>query len=310
MFRKYDKILNKGFKLHDFKDTGLVVQEKLDGANASFTYDEELGKLRVFSRNTELNEHNTLNGFYGYAQEFYEHVRMNLPEHQSLLGDYIFYGEWLTPHKVKYKDEALKKFYLFDMFSLEDEYFLNPYAVQKFATIFGLQTPETFKVYETEDLQETKEVVILDNIKTFLGKSNLTVEPNKGEGIVIKSLTGKQHTHDEYYKLVTNEFKEIMGVKEKPQKPKSVSIVEYAVTPARLEKLIYKKIDEGLLSEDDLTLESFNKVMGTIVQDFQDDIFEEEMETLIKTMRNQIARQVPNLLRPFLESKDRENSDL
>lgn len=35
--KKYDKVKGKGIVLDKFKDRGLVVQEKLDGSNASFT---------------------------------------------------------------------------------------------------------------------------------------------------------------------------------------------------------------------------------------------------------------------------------
>jgi len=70
MYKKYDKILNKGFQLSNFLNEGFSVEEKLDGSNASFTYDADAKKVRVFSRNQELTENNNLNGFYQYVQEF------------------------------------------------------------------------------------------------------------------------------------------------------------------------------------------------------------------------------------------------
>lgn len=45
----------------------IVIQEKIDGANASFRKDGDI--VRAYSRNNELNEENTLGGFYQFVQE-------------------------------------------------------------------------------------------------------------------------------------------------------------------------------------------------------------------------------------------------
>lgn len=63
----------------------IVIQEKLDGANASFK--REGDKILCFSRNTQLDEHNTLRGFYNWVQE-------NIKA-EDLVEDGIYFGEWL-----------------------------------------------------------------------------------------------------------------------------------------------------------------------------------------------------------------------
>ena len=57
--KKYDSIPRYGKQgTRDILGTEVVVMEKLDGANASFGIIG--GELKIFSRNQELNEYNTL----------------------------------------------------------------------------------------------------------------------------------------------------------------------------------------------------------------------------------------------------------
>ena len=83
----------------------IVIQEKLDGANASFKRDGD--KVLCFSRNTQLDEHNTLRGFYNWVQE-------NIKA-EDLVEDGTYFGEWLVKHKLSYGENE-NKFYLFDIY--------------------------------------------------------------------------------------------------------------------------------------------------------------------------------------------------
>ena len=74
----------KGFEVGDH----IVIQEKVDGSNAAIAYDSDTGKLVAFSRNQELNEVNTLNGFYNWVQT------LNSDEFKKY-PSYVFFGEWL-----------------------------------------------------------------------------------------------------------------------------------------------------------------------------------------------------------------------
>lgn len=77
----------------------IVIQEKVDGANASIRYEVETGTLIAFSRKQELSYHKTLNGLWNYVQlleaKAYERYK-----------NYIFFGEWLLKNAIKYKPEA------------------------------------------------------------------------------------------------------------------------------------------------------------------------------------------------------------
>lgn len=307
MYKKYDKILNKGFQLSDFVETGIEVTEKLDGSNASFTYDADAKKVRVFSRNQELTENNNLNGFYQYVQEF---VKDFNDLQIATLSDYTIFGEWLTKHTVTYKDEAYNKFYAFDVFNKKSGYYVSHRLRLEVFSTLQLKTPEEFMTFEPAELLMLNKEDVLNAIKDSVGESGLTLTPDTGEGVVIKSLGVRDPDNDPSYKLVTDRFRETKGLKQQKPTGLQVHLVDYAITEARMKKIIFKKLDEQELKEEDLSLQNFGKVMGSVAKDFQDDIIEEEMDEIIKQIRKRIGKQLPNLLRPFLEEKDRETGDL
>lgn len=307
MYKKYDKILNKGFQLSKFMETGCSVEEKLDGSNASFTYDADAKKVRVFSRNQELTEDNNLNGFYQYVQEFTN----KLSELQlEILGDVTIFGEWLTKHTVTYKDEAYNKFYAFDVFHKKTGKYYNRAQRNNTVRFLKLEEVRVFFDIAPEEIESNSRPNILDEIRECVGKSNLTLTSDTGEGVVIKSLGVRDPDNDPSYKLVTDRFRETKGLKQQKPTGLQVHLVDYAITGARMKKIIFKKLDEQVLTEEDLTLQNFGKVMGSVAKDFQDDIIEEEMDEIIKQIRKRIGKQLPNLLRPFLEEKDRKAGDL
>ena len=194
--KKYDKVKGSGILLDKFKDRGLVVQEKLDGSNASFTVDN--GELQCFSRRKKLNEKETLNGFYGWVHE-------NIQEDVfDFLEDYIIFGEWLVKHKIQYKEECYKEFYVFDVYDKEEEAYLSLKNMHRIASYLELKTVKTLLIAEPS---YHLNILTPQDIQDLVGKSDMTVKPNTGEGIVIKYLDGKSE-HEDYYKIVSNEFKE------------------------------------------------------------------------------------------------------
>ncbi|QVD57057.1 hypothetical protein PM36_071 [Staphylococcus phage PM36] len=291
--KSYTKLKNKGIVLDKFKERGLVVQEKLDGSNASFTV--ENGELVCFSRRKKLNENETLNGFYDWV-----HENINVRNtYVSALEKYIIFGEWLVKHKIQYKEEFYNNFYVFDVYDKENEVYLSVEDMNVIAHHLGLKTVKTLLVSKPSHyLNDLKP----EEIQELVGKSDMTVKPDKGEGIVIKYLDGKSE-YDDYFKLVSNEFKEFSRQKMKTEVKKNESVADYAITRARMEKMIFRAIEEDRLSEDDLELENFGLIMKQVGQNFVDDIMEEEKENILKIVDKQIKKKMPHILREILEEK-------
>src|SRR5699024_1968197 len=138
--KKYDKVKGSGILLDKFKDRGLVVQEKLDGSNASFTVDN--GELQCFSRRKKINEKETLNAFYGWVHE-------NIQEDVfDCLEDYIIFGQWLVKHKIQYKEECYKEFYVFDVYDKEEKAYLSLKNMHRIASYLELKTVKTLLIAE------------------------------------------------------------------------------------------------------------------------------------------------------------------
>lgn len=289
--KKYDKVSNKGVYLERFKDRGLVVQEKLDGSNASFTV--ENGELECFSRRKKLNKNETLNGFYGWV-----HENINEEVYQNFLSDFIIFGEWLVKHKIQYKEECYKEFYVFDVYDKKKDVYLPPENVFIVAEDMGLKTVKTLLAVRPMDIDKIGDGLI----QSLVGKSDMTVKPDTGEGIVIKYLDGKSE-YEEYSKVVSKEFREFNRQKMTQEVKSNASVADYAITRARMDKMIFRAIEEDRLSEDDLELQSFGKVIKEVGQDFVNDIMEEETENMKKIIEKQIKKKMPHILREILEEK-------
>src|SRR5699024_10450879 len=63
------------------------------------------------------------------------------------------------------------------------------------------------------------------------------------------------------------------------------SVADYAMTRARMEKMIFRAIEEDRLKEEDLELQKFSLVMKEVGQNFVDDIMEEEIDNMIKIIK-------------------------
>lgn len=300
--KKYNKLKNKGFSVESFRNggCGIIVQEKLDGSNASFTINHETGELEVFSRKTKLDENNTLNGFYQYVKELVDGFDDTQKE---ILKHVIIFGEWLVKHKVQYKEDAYKNFYVFDVYSKIYDFYTAPEYVSYICEKFNLKKVKTFKEYSISDLKNGSIDEIDNEIRSFIGKSELTEDELHGEGIVIKNNYNRS-TDFECYKIVTDTFKEFSKRKMNNEKKSNESVADYAITRARMEKQIFKAIDENKLRKEDIVIENFSKVIKEVGQNFVDDIFEEEIEQIKKIIEKQIKRKMPIILRKILQDEN------
>lgn len=235
------EVLNReiGDKFH--KGDRIIIQEKIDGSNVSFQYDSETDSLQCFSRNQILSAENTLRGYYEWVQKLDKELV------KLVLGDRLrIFGEWLVKHTVKYPEECYNTMYCFDVFDTENKCWLSQNEVKSLADKLGLNYVPVF--YEGE-------FTTWEDYKQLVGKTEMGGEI--GEGIVIK----KQNDLSDdvaYTKIVHERFKEVWkkvrrhseSPEEKQEKKRLEELTETVVTPARVEKILYKLVDEGILPED------------------------------------------------------------
>ncbi|WP_261376213.1 RNA ligase family protein [Brevibacillus brevis] len=272
------------------------MQEKLDGANASFRYDVETNSIRAFSRNMELHEEENLHGFFQWKQQ--------LPKEKIVAG-MVYFGEWLNPHKIKYPQYD-KQYFLFDMYDTAACEYVDFVIVEREAQRLGLHLVPVF--YQGEYQGEA-------HLRSFVGKTALggkLRDEEIGEGIVVKNADYRDRFGRQLFvKIVTDVFSEVKRQKppKDPNQPKSeeVLFVEQYVTLARVEKFLYKLIDKRVLEE------TFGvKDMGVILKNLNlrihEDLLKEEADALPdgydeKELRKVISKVIPLFVKEIFSEK-------
>lgn len=262
----------------------IVIQEKIDGSNASIRYDEESGTLKAFSRRLELNSENTLNGFWDYVQS------LNTIAFKEVLGSrYIVFGEWMgAKHAIKYPEDVYGKFWMFDVWDTQTEQYL-PYEETRafYGRLIACGNKEkkfnfvpVFYIGKFESWEKAMELV---------GKTEVGAEPS-GEGIVIKRqdyLDSKSSRLPFYVKIVSEQFSEVHKSKKQKaidpaaiaKKEANIALAATIVTPQRVQKMLYKFIEDGLLPQDwdEHNLKDISKILPNAIYR---DCVKEENETV------------------------------
>ena len=260
--------------LEENKDTlgEIVVMEKIDGANASFTLDKD-GKLRYFSRRRELFIGD--DGLVGFVQWVNNNVDVS-----KLEKDKVYFGEWTTSHKLDY-GENHKKFFLFDIFDINEEEYTDISEVIEVADKLKISHAPIFYSGEFQDME---------HLESLVGKSELG---DIGEGIVVKFNDFKYRSKKLYLKMVSEQFSEV-GIPKSRKRAESIDeIVLSTNTVARAEKMLHKMIDENLLSQDELVIENMGQILKATGKKILADILEEEMATFEHAISKKLLKQIP-----------------
>jgi hypothetical protein len=285
-YQSIDRINKSRNAYHLNKSNVITIEEKLDGANASFLLNEE-DELKIFSRNNELDPiNNSLNGFYPYMEN-------HLKDKRHLLNPrYIYFGEWLIPHKIKYIE--YKKYYLFDVFDIVEGIYLPYEVVQEEAQRLSI---------DLVPLLYYGHFIDYDHLISFVGQSNLTTEPNTGEGIIVKFID--QHGNRVAFKVVSEKFAE-RKIKKPETKfdetPEGHFVLE-CVTQNRVEKIIMKLQDENLL-DGELVFENMRNLIKQITPLVYEDVVKEEGDDIDPTwnLGKAVSKVVPVVLKDILNA--------
>lgn len=229
-----------GFRTNDM----IVVQEKVDGSNASCRYDSETNKMVAFSIKKILDQFNTLNGFYNYIQELDVNEYKDYP-------NYVIFGEWTgARNAIIYNQECTKKWYVFDIYDVDKEEYLPQEYVREFAKQHNLIYVNTYY---------NGPFIDWDHVMSFIGTS---AYGETQEGIVIKNQSRLNDPNGRLpfvLKIVGEKFQEIQKSNHirKIQDPKklqerknAILLTESIVTHRRVAKELYKMRDEGIIPQE------------------------------------------------------------
>lgn len=207
-------------------------------------------------------------------------------------------------HTVPYPEERYNHAYFYDVYDTSTETYLPQDEVTKIIAQLGLTYVPVFYKGEFISWEECIKYVS----QTQLGGEY-------GEGIVVKNQTrlNDPNTRSPFYlKIVGEKFTETKGQKHvkvvDPDKLKSMeenkALAETIVTPARVEKLLNKFVDEGILPEDWGNTE-MPIIAKNLTKAIYEDCVKEEPETVKKIgnfgkVANSIAMQIA---RGIMESR-------
>lgn len=252
----------------------ITITEKIDGANASIVVNED-GTLTACSRRNELNQNNTLQGFYDFVQTLDASIVSAV-----LTSRYILFGEWLVKHTIRYPEDRMKQFYVFDVYDTETEQYMPWDFTKQIAEFIGLKTVPLF--YDGP-------FISWEHIYSFVGKTEMGGEPT-GEGIVIKSqdrLDNKFSGTPEYVKIVAKEFSEVHQSKSQKEidpakiaaKKADEALAATIVTARRITKGLEKLIEDGIIPED-WDEKSLGVIAKHLPRAIYNDCVKEEPETV------------------------------
>lgn len=299
--KKYHDIVRYGHSsTRDVLQKGddIVIQEKIDGSNASFK--REGNKVLAFSQNSQLDESNNLGGFYQWVQD---KIKAS-----DLTPNVIYFGEWTNPHKIKYSPEFTKTFFLFDLFHELTDSCLGESVVEREAEKLDLKLVPTFYKGKYQSFEHLMSFVGHTEIDGQLGGVSM------GEGIVVKNIEYKdKYGQQMFVKLVIDKFAEVQKQKtpRDPNQPLSLEAhwVKDNMAKPRVEKMLFKLVDEGVLKED-YSIEDMKTILSNINKRLIEDLFKEESETLpqdydSKEIGKSVARFSPLIIKEILRESGR-----
>jgi len=251
----------------------IQITEKIDGCNCSVQYNAETKQLDAFSRKRELDFKNTNRGFWNFVQT------LN-PESFAEFHNFVFFGEWLVRHTIKYNDDRYNHWYVYDIYDVEKELYLPQSAVVELCAKLNLEYVHTLYYGE---------FISWDHVRTFL---HSPIYGERQEGVVVKNQSKLDKAEDSrtpsYIKIVNEEFKEskvTVSDELKKEKKEALDAIETlllsVVTEARVKKEILKMVDDGILPEQ-ITPQDMRIVAQNLPKRIYEDCAKEEPEIIEK----------------------------
>ena len=188
----------------------------------------------------------------------------------------VLFGEWLVPHTIVYPKERYHNAYFYDVYDLEKEGYLPQNEVKDIVERLNLIYVPVF--YDGE-------FTSWEDVREFVGRTELGGE--LGEGIVVKNQTRLNDPNTKlpfYTKIVVEKFSEhkkqrVVDPEKLAERERVNAIVETIVTRARVEKILNKLIDEGIVAED-WDEHDMSTIAKNICKEVYNDCVKEEPETV------------------------------
>lgn len=274
-YKSYQHIEKLGREECDGILNGTVtVQPKIDGTN-SVVYLGDDGKTHAGSRKRELTLENDNGDFYKTIEQD-KNINAYLLKHPN----HYLYGEWLIPHSIRtYSADAWKKFYIFDVFALDENY--------------GRYLPydEYVPLLEEFNLTFIPEIARLNNptveeVASYINKTHyLMPEGQIPEGVVVKNYEYKNKWgHVVWGKIISEEFfnkKQKLRTKNHEAKNSDfeIRIANEYITEPLIRKEYAKILNEYPNAKR-------QELIGRVLYSVYDSFINEDLLTVVKKNKN------------------------
>jgi len=300
-FHKYKKIYRLGHEetegIFSDPEDNIVMQEKIDGANFRFAILK--GKLVFGSRTQQLTsdegeDTNVAKNFAGCVKYIRDIIN------KGVLSDYegyIFYGEACHKHTMSYNWDKIPRYLGFDVLEIETNEFMPKHFVDRAFAELGLETVPYLGTVKAKELTEINDASV--PVSAYAPKEN---PEQQAEGVVYKNydkqLMGK-YVRDEFKERNAETFGGRPKYNKEADTDNSEFIFKYC-TNERIEKLIFKKVDQGEVLD--------MKMMGSLIKETYLDIIEEEWKEILtsnwkidfKGVRKKIGPRVRSVLNQII----------
>ena len=268
-FQKYHKIKILGneenMDIFTNPEDKIVIQEKVDGANFRFFITKE-GNVIFGSRTRQLtsNEGEDTNVEKNFIRCI-NHIREKLSKlklHDLL---YIFHGECMVKHTMAYDWEKIPPFLGFDIYCIGTGKYLDYKESKKIFKKLGLEFVPIIKECKAKDIKKVDDDFVPES-----KYASISSEDKQCEGIVFKN-----YSKGIFAKYVREKFREknrkVFGEGKKWAKTDDEYFTAVYCTNARIDKCIFKLIDEGRT----LGMEMMGDLLNMVYKDIWEENWQE-----------------------------------
>lgn len=276
-YRSYMHIEKLGTTDTDGILTGTCyISYKIDGTNSSVWLKDD-GTLGFGSRNRELSlDADNANFMKLMSQN--PNIREELLIYLTKFPTRTVYGEWLVPHTIKrYKADAWKKFYVFDVYDNETEKYLN-------YDLWADDIAKNCSSVEVIPLIAKLENPTVDELIALLEKTgDYLVTEGVGEGMVIKNYDFvNRYGRTVWAKLLTEDFK---VHKDKTRKANTEAKVENETEHKIIQMLTVEHIQKEHAKLIEAKGDWSSKYIFELLNRVFDEFLRDNFEIFIKKLR-------------------------
>lgn len=264
-------------------DSDVEITEKVDSTNMRILLSESI----VYgSRNRELEPgtEKMFDKIIVYISNILKTKTKEIKQIRDEYGSVILFGEGIVRHTIGYDFERMPLFLGFDIYVMQDQKFLKSEIRRNLFTKLGLENIH----------------------QIFVGKANKIEIPQSvyynglSEGVVIKSEDTNLRA-----KLVDEKFKEknkeVFGGNKKFAKDDTEYFIARYCTNARIDKIIFKLVDDGHALDMTLMMQLPKLVNTDIWEEEWQDIYPSNLTLDFKGVRRAVSSRCVSVLKLMIQ---------